>query len=91
MKTILGKQLNYYQIWQATVELYLSQIEASCEGLSGIIAIHRRKQIEAIKGFIKLCFVLCADNFLSLLNLINPLEDFRLGFKQEADITNQST
>ena len=91
MRITLGKQLNYYQTWQATEELYLSQIEAKCEGLSGMIATQKRKQIDAIKGLIKFCFVFCTNNLLSLLNLIIPLHEIRLGFTQEAVITNQST
>ncbi len=48
--------LNVYQTWQTVEELYFWQIEAKLEGFSGTKAIHIRKQIEAIKGFIKFLF-----------------------------------
>ena len=53
IKIILGKQLEIYQTWQATEELYFSHIEAKLEEFSGTTNIQRSKKTEANKGFIK--------------------------------------
>ena len=53
MKIIPGKQLKFYQTWQAKEGLYFSHIEARFAGFSGTKTIQSRKQIEASKGFIK--------------------------------------
>ena len=61
--------LKVYQTWQAKEELYFWHIEARFLGFSGTKAMQRRKQIEAINGFIRLVFVFCTVNLLSFLNL----------------------
>ena len=58
---------------------------------SGTKAIQRRKQIEARIGFIKLVFFFCTDIDLALQNLVSTWIEFRLGFKEEAIITKNST
>ena len=50
----MASSLKIYQTWQAKEELYFWHIEAILDDFSGTKAIQRRKQIEAIKGFIKL-------------------------------------
>ena len=61
-------------------------MEARLLGFSGTNAIQRRKQIEAMSGFIKFCFLFWTDKLLALPNLLAPLMEFRLGLKEEAII-----
>tara|TARA_B100000579_G_C22367309_1_gene636630 strand:- start:39 stop:293 length:255 start_codon:yes stop_codon:yes gene_type:complete len=83
----LASSIDFHHTSQATEELYFSHIEASLVGFSGTKKTQRRKQIEASKGFIKFLFSFFTDNLLSLLNLLTPFMEFRLGFKQETVIT----
>ena len=83
----MASSLRVHQTWQAADELYFWHIEAKLVGFSGTKTIQKRKQIEAIRGFIKFLFFFLNDNLLWLRNLLTPWMEFRLGFKQEAIIT----
>ena len=63
------------------MELYFSQIEANLVGLSGTRTIHIRKQIEAIKGLIKVWGFFRSESFILGLNRIIPALELTSGFK----------
>ena len=66
-------------------------MEAIFVFFSGTKRIQSKKQIEASKGLIKFSFFFRTDNVLSFLNLVTPMAEFRLGFKQVAIIAKEST